>query len=261
MQAIIMTAGKGERLRSFTEWLPKTLLPIGGRPIIETLLTNLHRAGISQVVIIYGHLGEQLRRFLGDGSRYGMELIFREQTERLGTAHAVMQAADLISAQDDAASSHIRSGASSHVRSGVMVMAGDTAFSFEHIGGLVQFHRASGADASLSLKRLPIERLAASSSVAIDAAGRITQIVEKPTPDTAPSDIASAPLYIYPPSLADYLTRVGLSVRNEYELPDVITMMIDDGLKVMGKVEPVAPNLTTQRDLLRLNFDYLRAWL
>ena len=142
-----------------------------------------------------------------------------------------------------------------------MVMASDTAFSFEHIGGLVQFHRASGADASLSLKRLPIEWLAASSSVAIDAAGRITQIVEKPTPGTAPSDIASAPLYIFPPSLADYLTRVGLSVRNEYELPDVITMMIDDGLKVMGKVEPVAPNLTTQRDLLRLNFDYLRAWL
>ena len=217
------------------------------------MLTNLRQAGVSQTVIIYGHLGEMLRRFLGDGSRYGMELIFREQTERLGTAHAVMQAADLISAQDDAASSHVRSG--------VMVMASDTAFSFEHIGSLVQFHRASGADASLSLKRLPIERLAASSSVAIDAAGRITQIVEKPTPDTAPSDIASAPLYIYPPSLADYLTRVGLSVRNEYELPDVITMMIDDGLEVMGKVEPVAPNLTTQRALLRLNFDYLRAWL
>ena len=245
MRAIIMAAGKGERLRPFTEWLPKTLLPIGGRPIMEILLTNLRQAGISQAVIIYGHLGETLQRFLGDGSRYGLELIFREQMERLGTAHAVMQAADLISAQDDA----------------VMVMAGDTAFGFEHIGGLVQFHRTSGADVSLSLKRLPVERLSASSSVAIDAAGRITRIVEKPAPGTAPSDIACAPLYIFPPLLADYLTRVGVSVRNEYELPDVITMMIDDGLKVMGKVEPAAPNLTSQRDLLRLNFDYLRAWL
>jgi len=90
-----------------------------------------------------------------------------------------------------------------------MVMAGDTAFSFDHIGGLVQFHRTSGADVSLSLRRLPVERLSASSSVAIDAAGRITRIVGKPAPDTAPSDIACAPLYIYPPSLADYLTRVG----------------------------------------------------
>ncbi len=261
MQAIIMAAGESERLRPITEWLPKTLLPIGGRPIIEILLTNLRQAGIGQAVIICGHLGDVLRRFLGDGSRYGLELIFREQTERLGTAHAVMQAADLIAAQDDAASSHIRSGASSHVRSGVMVMAGDTAFSFDHIAGLIQFHRTSGADVSLSLKRLPAKRLSASSSVAIDAAGRITRIVEKPAPGAAPSDIASAPLYIYPPSLTDYLSRVGPSVRNEYELPDVITMMIDDGLKVMGKVEPVAPNLTSQRDLLRLNFDYLRAWL
>lgn len=142
-----------------------------------------------------------------------------------------------------------------------MVMASDTAFGFNHIGGLVQFHETSGADVSLSLKRLPIERLVASSSVAIDAAGRITQIVEKPTPDTAPSDIACALLHIYPPSLADYLPRVGLSDRGEYELTDVIAMMIDDGLKVMGKVEPVAPDLTDQRDLLRLNFDYLRAWL
>jgi NDP-sugar pyrophosphorylase family protein len=245
VQAIIMAAGKGERLYPITEWLPKPLLPIGGRPIIDTLLTNLHRAGIKQAVIIYRHLGETLWRFLGDGSRYGMKLIFREQTERLGTAHAVMQAADLISAQDDA----------------VMVMAGDTAFSFDHIGGLVQFHRTSEADVSLSLRRLPVERLSASSAVAIDAAGRITQIVEKPAPGTAPSDIACAPLHIYPPSLADYLPRVGLSARNEYELTDVIAMMIDDGLKVMGKVGPAAPDLTTQRDLLRLNFDYLRAWL
>jgi len=261
VQAIIMAAGESERLRPITEWVPKPLLPIGGRPIIETLLANLHQAGIGQAVIIYGHLGDMLRRFLGDGSRYGLELIFREQAERLGTAHAVMQAADLIAAQDNAASSDVRSGASSHVRSGVMVMAGDTAFSFDHIAGLMQFHKTSGADVSLSLKRLPVERLSASSSVAVDPAGRITRIVEKPAPGTAPSDIASAPLYIYPPSLVDYLSRVGLSPRNEYELPDVITMMIDDGLKVMGKVEPVAPNLTSQRDLLRLNFDYLRAWL
>ena len=71
---------------------------------------------------------------------------------------------------------------------------------------------------SLSLKRLPVERLSASSSVAMDAAGRITQIVEKPAPGTAHSDITCASLHIYPPSLADYLPRVGLSERGEYEL-------------------------------------------
>ena len=245
MQVIIMAAGEGKRLRPITEWVPKPLLPIGGRPIMETLLINLRRAGVEQAVIIYGYLGEMLRRFLGDGSRYGMELTFREQRERLGTAHAVMQAVDLIAACDDS----------------VMVVAGDTVFSLDHIAGLMRFHRTSGADVSLSLKRLPVDRLSASSAVAMDAAGCITRIVEKPAPGTAPSDIACAPLHIYPPSLADYLPRVGLSVRGEYELTDVIAMMIEDGFKVMGKVEPEASTLTTQRDLLGLNFDYLKVWL
>ncbi len=244
MQAIVLAAGKGKRLRPITEWVPKPLLPINGRPILETLLTNLRRSGITEAIIVYGHLGDRLRQFLGDGSRYGLRLIYREQRERLGTAHAVMQAADVMARDEE-----------------IMVLAGDTAFSFDHIDGLIRFHRASGADVSLSLKRLPVERLAATSSVAVDEAGRITRIVEKPAPDTAPSDIACAPLHIYPPVLRDYVANVQPSARGEYELTDAIAMMIEDGYRVLGQIAPEAPNLTDQRDLLRLNFPYLRAWL
>jgi len=250
MKAIIMAAGKGKRLRPITEWVPKPLLPIAGRPIIATLLTNLRAAGISDVLVIVGHLANRMRRFLGDGSAYGVRLTYQEQAERLGTAHAVIQALDFI---DDE----------------MMVLAGDTAFGPNHIGGLVEFHRRTGADLSLSLKRVPVERLAATNSVAIapedgvepEQGGRITRIVKKPAPGTAPSDVAGAPLHIYPPSLALYLPRVELSSRGEYELTDVITMMINDGLRVMGKIEPLAPNLTDQRDLLRLNFEYLNPLL
>jgi len=245
MNAIILAAGKGKRLRPITEWVPKPLLPIGGRPIIETLLTNLQAAGIARAVIIHGHLGEMVQRFVGDGSRFGMELTFREQRERLGTAHAVMQAEDLLKAWGEE----------------VMVLAGDTAFSLEHIAGLVEFHRASDADVSLSLKRLPLEKVAATSSVALGPEGRVTHIVEKPDPERAPSDIACAPLHIYPPVLVEYLPRVQPSARGEYELTDVIAMMIEDGLRVMGKLAPEAPNLTDQRDLLRWNFEYLAGWL
>jgi NDP-sugar pyrophosphorylase family protein len=245
MNAIILAAGKGKRLRPITEWVPKPLLPIGGHPIIETLLTNLREAGIRRAVVIHGHLGGMLQRFLGNGAHYGVELIFREQRERLGTAHAVMQAVDLLESWGGE----------------VMVLAGDTAFSREHIAGLMEFHRISGADVSLSLKRLPREKVAATSSVALEADGRVTHIVEKPDPDAAPSDIACAPLHIYPPSLVAYLPRVRPSPRGEYELTDVIAMMIADGLRVMGKLAPEAPNLTDQRDLLRLNFGYLREWL
>jgi NDP-sugar pyrophosphorylase family protein len=267
MKAILLAAGQGKRLRPITEWVPKPLLPVGGRPIIETLLTNLRAAGIDEVVVVVGHLGNVLRRFLGDhaesGKRdraYGVRLIYREQLERLGMAHAVMQAMDVITARDD----------------DTMVLAGDTAFGPAHIGGLMDFHRRSGADVSLSLKRVPPERLSATSSVVLQpddaipftVGGRVTHIVEKPAPGTAPSAtqsgldlVAAAPLYIYPPSLADYLPRVGLSARGEYELADVIAMMIADGLRVMGQLAPTAPNFTDQRDLLRWNFDYLAALL
>ena len=248
MKAIIMAAGKGKRLRPLTEWVPKPLLPIGGQPVIGTLLTNLRAAGISDVLVIVGHLADKMRHFLGDGSGYGVRLTYREQRERLGTAHAVMQALDFIDGE-------------------TMVLAGDTAFGPNHIGGLVEFHRQAGADVSISLKRVPAERLAATSSVEIrpdstvppEQGGRITRVVEKPAPGTAPSDVAGAPLHIYPPSLADYLPCVGPSSRGEYELMDVITMMIADGLRVMGKIEPLAPNLTDVRDILRLNFDYLKS--
>ena len=246
MKAIIMAAGKGKRLRPITEWVPKPVLPIDGQPTISTLLTNLQAAGITDVLVIVGHLAAKMRHFLGDGSDYGTRLIYREQAERLGTAHAVIQALDFI---DDE----------------TMVLAGDTAFGPNHIGGLVEFHRRTGADLSISLKRVPMERLAATSSVKIlpdgavpiEQGGRIARIVEKPAPGTAPSDVAAAPLHIYPPALADYVLRVELSSRGEYELTDVITMMINDGLRVVGKIEPLAPNLTDQRDLLRLNFEYL----
>ncbi len=250
MKAIIMAAGKGKRLRPITEWVPKPLLPIGGQPIIGTLLANLRTAGITDVLVIAGHLADKMRRFLGDGSAYGVRLTYREQKERLGTAHAVMQALDFINGE-------------------TMVLAGDTAFGPNHVGGLVEFHRRTGADLSISLRRVPVERLAATSSVSFvpdetvppEQGGRITHIVEKPAPGTAPSDVAGAPLHIYPPSLPDYLPRVELSSRGEYELTDVVTMMIADGLRVMGKIEPLAPNLTDQRDILRLNFDYLKPLL
>ncbi len=246
MKAIILAAGKGERLRSITEWVPKPLLPIGGRPIIGTLLTNLRAAGIRDVLVVVGHLADEIQDFVGDGAAYGVRLLYREQAERLGTAHAVMQAVDFITGE-------------------TMVLAGDTAFGPDHIGGLLRFHRRTGADLSLSLKRVSPERLTATSSVALapddalplEQGGRITHIVEKPAPGAAPSDVAAAPLHIYPPSLAEYLPRVELSSRGEYELADVVNMMIADGLRALGKIEPAAPNLTDQRDILRLNFDYL----
>ena len=138
-----------------------------------------------------------------------------------------------------------------------MIIAGDTAFSTAHIAGLAEFHRQQGADVSLCLKRLSPDKLAATSSVKLGDGHRVLSFVEKPEPGSAPTDLAAALLHIYPSSLVEYLSRVPLSPRGEYELTGVINMMIDAGLRVVGKEFPEPSDITGPHDFLVHNFPYI----
>lgn len=237
MKAIILAAGEGRRLKPLTDLLPKPLLPIAGRPIIGGLLDGLAHCGIGEAAIVVSHRAERIRAYVGDGSAFGMAVRYVDQGEPRGTGHAVASALGL---SDDR----------------VMVLAGDTAFSPGHLGGLMEFHARHGADASLCLKRLPRERLAQTSAVRLADDGRISEFVEKPAPGEEPSDLAAALLHIYETGLRGYLDAMEKSPRGEYELTAVIGMMIADGKKVVGREFPLAPDLTDFEDLMRLNFDY-----
>ena len=237
MKAIILAGGKGRRLEPLTGILPKPLLPIGGRPILSILLEGLEAAGVGDVAIVVGHLGELVRSYVGDGQAFGVRVTYFEQPEQLGSGDAIVRAADFI---DDT----------------VMVIAGDTGFSLSHIKGLADFHRDRGAEISLCLKRVPPEVLSSTSSVRLEDDNRITGFVEKPSPGAELGDLAAALLHIYPPELKDYISKPPLSERGEYELTSVLTMMIRDGMLVLGQEHPEAPGLTDVSDLLQLNFDY-----
>src|SRR5204862_4405095 len=92
MDAIVMAAGEGTRLRPITERWPKPILPIDGRPVVATLLHELRRAGSSRVHVVTGHLAEQVESLLGDGAGFGLELVYVRQPEPLGSADAVARA-------------------------------------------------------------------------------------------------------------------------------------------------------------------------
>ncbi|MGO9804821.1 MAG: N-acetylmuramate alpha-1-phosphate uridylyltransferase MurU [Steroidobacteraceae bacterium] len=79
MKAMLLAAGRGERLRPLTDSLPKPLVPVGGRPLIAWHLTALARAGIREVVINLSWLAERLRAALGDGSEYGVSIIWSDE--------------------------------------------------------------------------------------------------------------------------------------------------------------------------------------
>jgi N-acetyl-alpha-D-muramate 1-phosphate uridylyltransferase len=81
MKAMILAAGRGERMRPLTDRLPKPLLPVGGQPLVVHLIHALARAGFRDLVINHSYLGEEIERYLGDGTRYGANIVYSPEAE------------------------------------------------------------------------------------------------------------------------------------------------------------------------------------
>jgi MurNAc alpha-1-phosphate uridylyltransferase len=96
MRAMILAAGRGERMRELTLATPKPLLPVAGRPLIEYHLERLAQAGIREIVINTSWLGEQIRDALGDGGRLGLSLSFTIEAERLDSGGGIFNALPLL---------------------------------------------------------------------------------------------------------------------------------------------------------------------
>ncbi len=96
MKAMILAAGLGSRMRPLTDSLPKPLLKVGDKALIEYHIGNLAAAGITQIVINHYHLGEKLEAALGDGARYGVNIAYSRETVRLETAGGIVKALPLL---------------------------------------------------------------------------------------------------------------------------------------------------------------------
>lgn len=96
MKAMILAAGRGERMRPLTDHTPKPLLPAGGRPLIEWHIRRLAAAGIRQLVINHAWLGAQIEQVLGDGSRLGVEIAYSPESTALETAGGIATALPLL---------------------------------------------------------------------------------------------------------------------------------------------------------------------
>lgn len=98
MKAMILAAGRGERMRPLTDHMPKPLLPVAGKPMIEYHLEALAAAGIRELVINHAHLGEQIEQALGDGSRWGLHIVYSSEGEgqALETGGGIFKALPLL---------------------------------------------------------------------------------------------------------------------------------------------------------------------
>jgi N-acetyl-alpha-D-muramate 1-phosphate uridylyltransferase len=96
MKAMILAAGLGQRMRPLTDNLPKPLLPLAGKPLLQYHLEALASAGIKEVIINLAYLGHKIREFAGNGSRFGLQIRYSEEPEPLETAGALLKALPLL---------------------------------------------------------------------------------------------------------------------------------------------------------------------
>ena len=137
IDAVVMAAGEGTRLRPLTERWPKPLLPIDGRAVIATLLRELSAAGIRRAFVVTGHLAEQVERLVGDGAGFGLEVQFVRQPGVLGSADTVLRS--------------LAAGAEPPL----LVTAADTVYSPGDVGRFSEAFAASGAAGAIAGRRDP----------------------------------------------------------------------------------------------------------
>lgn len=92
LDVVILAGGQGMRMRPLTFDRPKSMIAIAGQPLIQHLMTDLQTLGVKRAIVVVGHGSDQVQTFLGDGSRFGMQITFVRQAKQLGPGHALMQA-------------------------------------------------------------------------------------------------------------------------------------------------------------------------
>jgi glucose-1-phosphate thymidylyltransferase len=235
LMGVILAAGKGTRMRPFSEHWPKPVLPVLGKPLMAYQLEMMASLGIRKVVVVIGHLGHEVVRALGDGSQWGVSIQYVEQEEMLGIAHAV-------------------SRLESHVDRPFFLFLGDIFFVTENLRHMLDRFRAGNLGGVLACKREPnLEAIKRNFVVHTDGAGVVHRVVEKPRfPRT---DLKGCGIYLFDQSFFDAVRRTPrTAMRNEYEITDSIQIFLDDGYKVeAAEVVKADMNVSYPADLLDLN--------
>jgi UDP-N-acetylglucosamine diphosphorylase / glucose-1-phosphate thymidylyltransferase / UDP-N-acetylgalactosamine diphosphorylase / glucosamine-1-phosphate N-acetyltransferase / galactosamine-1-phosphate N-acetyltransferase len=211
MQAVLLAAGEGARLQPITETRPKHLISLGGKPLLEHCLDSLKANGITEALIVTHYMGDKIRNYFGDGSKFGFKLNYIEQTAVLGTGNAAALA-------------------ESYVVGDFLLVYGDLLFSFEAVKNVLSQHRKGEISAVMAV--VPVANPESYGIVELKDGSAIKGIVEKPPREKAPSNIANAGLYVLSRDVFDALRQVKRSVRGEWELTDAVTLLAEKGKTV-----------------------------
>ena len=210
MKGLILSGGKGTRLRPLTHTSAKQLVPVANKPVLFYGIEAMANAGIEEVgIIIAPETGREIQAAAGDGSAFGVRISYIEQEAPLGLAHAVLTAEGFLG---DAR---------------FVMYLGDNLLR-DGIVELVRTFRSEAPDALILLTPVPDPE---NYGVAeLDGDGRVARLVEKP-PSPA-TDLALVGVYMFNPSIFEAARSIEPSGRGELEITDAIQTLVDRGLRV-----------------------------
>ena len=229
MKALIPAAGHGTRFLPVTRVVPKEMLPIGAKPAIQLIVEEALVAGADEVVIVTSPEKEIIRRYFDGDESLASRIRWAYQTEQKGLGHAVLQAADML--KDE--------------REPVLVLLGDALVAGETpSAAMAAISRAHGGASIVGLEEVPLERVSRygivkgiKASNGLDAINafngkednrilRLTDLVEKPAPEKAPSRLAIAGRYLLDPEVFALLASQTPGVGGEIQLTDAIRRLL-----------------------------------
>jgi mannose-1-phosphate guanylyltransferase / phosphomannomutase len=232
MKAVVMAGGEGSRLRPLTSNMPKPLVPVAGRPIMEHILLHLRRHQMRDVVATVQYLGASIRNYFGDGSDQGVALTYSVEDSPLGTAGSVMLARQQL---DDT----------------FVVISGDSLTDID-LGAAARFHRERKALATIVLK--PVPNPLEYGVVVVDDGGAVQRFIEKPSWGEVISDLANTGIYILDPAVFDYFRAGEVTDWSG----DVFPKLLREGENVFGWVaEGYWEDVGSHNAYVKANFDCL----
>jgi mannose-1-phosphate guanylyltransferase len=208
---ILLVGGFGTRLMPLTKHVPKPMLTVAGLPVTEHQLAMARDAGITTIVLATSYLAELFTPYFGDGSKWGVKLLYAVEKVPLGTGGAIANAAQLLNTQES-----------------IVVFNGDV-LSSHNLKEQIRQHEAHGADVTLHLTT--VEDARAYGCVPTDSNGRVTAFLEKM--DNPISNSINAGCYVFDPNVVDAIPlNTVVSVEREI-FPDLIS----NGRKVFGFID------------------------
>lgn len=206
MDAVVLAAGEGTRLRPLTEDKPKGMVEVNEKPLITHCFDQVIELGAERLIVVVGYMKEQIIDHYGDEYE-GVPITYTHQREQKGLAHALLTVEDYI--DDD-----------------FMLILGDNIFQ-ANLQDVVRRQREDRADAAFLVEEVPWEEASRYGVCDTNQYGEITDVVEKP--EDPPSNLVMTGFYTFTPAIFHACHLVQPSNRDEYEISDAVDLLIQSG--------------------------------